>query len=384
MSRNQLLVALAALALGGSAATLAYFKFSGKPTVAVVQAPAAATTNGQTLHYAPGAPQLDYIKTLPVTLVPAPLVEPMTARVAMDEDHTARVFSPVAGRVLRIFVEPGATVKKGDPLVEIDSPDYGAALSDLRKAKADFERKQHDWQRQKDLFQAGVVARKDLEGAEADYNAAKAEQDRANERFRNLSTSGNESGTFTLRAPLDGTVADRQVNPGTEVRPDAANPLFVITNMSHLWLLLDAPESALGRLEVGQHVTVLSDTDPALSKVATIANLPANVDPSTRRLLVRCVLDNTDNRLRPEMFVRAIPYADDADEVIRVPDTALVTRGLYSFVFVETAPGTLERRRVHVLLQGHGESFIDTGLKVGETVVVTGALLLDSELNNEG
>lgn len=93
---------------------------------------------------------------------------------AYDENHTARVFAPVQGRVLKVLTEPGTQVKAGQPLVTLDIPDY----ADLRKAEADLAMKRSAYNRAKALYDGEVLARKDLEGAQNDLQAAAAEADR--------------------------------------------------------------------------------------------------------------------------------------------------------------------------------------------------------------
>lgn len=378
MKRTYVFVAVAALAAAGGA----YWAFGHDDAVAATPAPATPRVSPTVIAYPAGAPQLDYLRTTPVSFVPEPATEPLPARIGMDEDHTVRVFTPADGRVVRILAEPGDPVRKGQPLVEIDAPDYAAALADVQKAQAEHDRDQRDHARQKDLEQAGVIARKDLEASDASLRESGAELARAQSRWRSMSPDRSAGGLLVLRAPMDGILADRQVNPGTQVRTDADKPLFVITDTRRLWLLMDVPEISAGHLHAGQQVTITSDSDASLAKTAVIANLPPTVDPETRRLKVRALIDNRDGVLRPEMFVRAMPAADSGREVARVPNSALVTSGYFNYVFVEVRPGSYERRQVHVAITGHGESFLDSGVKPGDKVIITGALLLDSEMRS--
>jgi cobalt-zinc-cadmium efflux system membrane fusion protein len=170
------------------------------------------------------------------------------------------------------------------------------------------------------------------------------------------------------------------VNLGSEVRPDAANSLFVITDSKKLWALIDLPELYLDKVKVGQPVSVEVDAYPGevfKGKIAVIAEV---LDPVTRRIQVRAELDNSSHRLKPEMFARATPVADSRHNIPRIPNTALFSQGLHSFVFVELSPGVLQRRQVELSLQSHEFSYVKEGLHAGERLVTTGALLLNSEL----
>jgi cobalt-zinc-cadmium efflux system membrane fusion protein len=187
-------------------------------------------------------------------------------------------------------------------------------------------------------------------------------------------------GKFVLRAPIGGTISERQVNVGSEVRTDASNPLFVITDPKRLWALIDLPEIYLDKVKVGQQVSVEVDAYPGEIFTARVTVIAEALDPVTRRIQVRAEIDNSSGRLRPEMFARATPVADSRHNMPRIPNTALFTVGLHSFVFVELSPGVLQRRQVELGLQSHEYSYVKEGLHAGENVVTTGALLLNSEL----
>jgi cobalt-zinc-cadmium efflux system membrane fusion protein len=337
------------------------------------------------LNFPADAPQLAYMRIQPVTEVAEPAAEPLPARIAYDENKTARVTTPLAGRVVKIAVQPGDTVKSGQPLAWLDSPDYGSAVTDAAKAEADLRQKQAAYERAQILFNGQVLARKDLESAEADIAQAQAERRRAVLRLRNLSQGANEgAGTgerVALRAPIAGVVAERQINPGAEIRPDTPGPQFVVSDLANLWVMIDLPERYLGKVHVGQRVDLELDAFPNEVFQARVASIGAALDPTSRRVPVRCELPNPGGRLKPEMFARATLIADSQRQVLRVPNSALVMTGLYYFVFVETAPGRLEKRRVDVSIQDRDYSIVKAGLKAGERIVTSGALLINSELS---
>ncbi len=334
-----------------------------------------------TLKFAADAPQLLFLQIQPVKAYPEPLVEALNARVTYDDNRTARVFSPLAGRVVHIPAEVGRQVKAGDPLLVLDSPDFAMVEADRSKADADEERKKTAYERARQLYEIKGLARKDVEGAEADWHQAEAEAQRARARLKNLSASKDGSGgQFVLRAPVAGYITERQVSVGSEVRTDSASPLFVISDPRHLWVLVDLPERQLGKVQVGHPVTLEVDAYPDETFPGRITVIGGALDPLTRRVQVRCEVDNPAMKLKPEMFARVTPVASKQSALPRVPNTALVTQGLYTFVFVEIAPGELQRRKVTLDLQGSQYTYIREGLKAGERVVSSGALLLNSEL----
>lgn len=379
------IIVAVALALAGGGLWLGLSKRQAAP----VQAPA-AKASADRIRLDEGAPQLAYLQVSAAATQPLPVTDRLNARIAFDEAVTARVFPAVAGRVLALHAELGDPVRRGAPLATLDSPDFGTARSDLAKAEADAALKEKALARAKTLFDGEVLARRDYESAEADARASRAEADRARLRLANLAPTGSpaDGERLTLRAPVDGVVADRQANPGTEVRPDAPNPLFVVSDLSRLWLLIDLPEKDLGKLRVGESVTVAVDAYPEQRFSALVDRVSPLLDPATRRVQVRCKLPNPDGRLRPEMFARVALASADGAEVVRIPVSALVSEGLYSTVFVEVEPRTFVKRRIAIVRQDSEFAYLkpgkEGGLAAGDRVVVRGALLLAAELASGG
>lgn len=330
------------------------------------------------------AGQLAFLKLETVTKAMLPASEPMNARLVLTEDSTARIFPPLAGRVVTLQASIGDAVKAGTPLAVLDAPDFGQAIADLRKAEADSKQKRKALSRAEILFQGDALARRDLESAEADAHASSAEAERTRLRLRNLAPAGSriEGQRLVLRAPLAGIIVDRQANPGTEVRPDAANPLFVISDLRRLWLNIDLPEKAAALAKSGETVNFTLEAYPGIDFTGRVDRVGAIVDPATRRIPVRAVVDNADGRLKPEMFARATLSAPDAAQVVRLPVGALLTGGLSAHVFVQVGPRDFERRVVTIARQDAEFAYLtpESAVKAGEIVVVRGAMLLASEL----
>lgn len=376
--KPKFLILLIAVAGASAAVFPIYQGLASHPPEAKPGAAAPTQFSNRILRFPPGAAQLAYLRIEPAAAVPVPLLEPLHGRIAYDDDVTARISSPIAGRVIKIGAQAGDRVSRSQSLLWLDSPDYAQAFADLRKAQADMQQKNLAYKRVKLLFEGEVLARKDFEAAENDLRQSEAETERAKARFRNLSPD-EKSGGFALRAPLGGIVTERQASPGSEVRPDAPSPLFVISDPRRLWAIAELPEKDLGKIRGGQDLVVEVDAFPGRRFPARVLALGDVLDSATRRVMVRCQIDNRERLLKPEMYARITPLAE-GPSLPRVPNAALVTEGLHSYVFVETEAGVLEKRRVAMAFRGHSESFVSDGLKEGERVVTAGALLLNAEL----
>lgn len=382
MRRWIVVAGVAVLVAGGAVAWyVAGPKPPGAATSAAEAPDAPAATGGDTLRFQAGAPQLAYLKVEPAPATPEPLIEALPGRVAYDENRTARVKSPLSGRVTRIAVQLGDTVSRGQPLAWIESPDFAQAVADARRAEIEVKQKRQVFERARLLFEGEVMPRKEFEAAETDLREAEVEQARARRRLEALGQAGaSDSGEFAVRAAVAGVVTERAINPGAQVDPGTDRPLFVISDPGHLWVVVDVPEQSLGALSRGQAVTVEVDAFPGRGFAGRVTDVGAVLDPVTRRVQVRAVIDNPDGQLRAEMFARVTPLAGSGRERVRLPNAAVLTVGVSNFVFVEKTPGVFERRRVVPSLQGRESTWIASGVEPGERVVVAGALLLNSEL----
>lgn len=378
MRRTQFIAAAVLCAAGFAAGAW----WGGRHEAAPIGTAVAAPREPDVLRFAAGAPQLSMLHILAAPLMPVPLAEPLNARIVFDESATARIASPVAGRIVSLSAQPGDTVKAGQPLAVIDAPDLGSAQADLVKAKADERRKSLALARATELFKGDVLPRKDLESIEADFEQARAESQRAALRLANLNPrNAHLSGQrMVLSAPLAGIVAERKANPAMQVRPDLPDPLFVITDLERVQVVVDVPEAHLAKIGVGQRIGVQVDAYPDERFAGRVERIVPGVDPATRRVQVRCSVENVDARLRPEMYARATLLADEHRTAVRVPNAALVTQGVQHFVFVEREPGVLVRRGVELAVQDREYSYLSAGVAQSERVVTSGALLLASEL----
>jgi cobalt-zinc-cadmium efflux system membrane fusion protein len=323
------------------------------------------------------------LATKVVAYEPAPNVQ-LNGRLVWDEEHTVRVYSPFAGRVSRILVQPGARVRKGQTLAVLGSPEFGQAQTEARRAETDLKLAETNLQRQKELESYGVAPRKDLQVAEAEHARARAEVDRARGRVRMYGGSASAiDQSFSISAPIDGVVVEKNINPGQELRPDQmtsnAPPLIVITDPSHLWALLDATDKDLAALQTGKMVTIRSPIYADADFPAKIVSISDFLDPATRTLKARATLDNSHRRLKAEMFVTA-ELETGKGLRMQAPAKAVFFQGGHHHVFTEEGPGRYMRREVRVGEEHNGNVTIISGLQDGQRVVADDVLMLQQML----
>jgi cobalt-zinc-cadmium efflux system membrane fusion protein len=332
----------------------------------------------------PNSPKRGYIKEAIVELSTRPLLDPVTGTVTYDETRTVRVSSPISGRVTANIARLGARLKAGETLATLDSPDLGQAQSDYIRAQADQNLAERTFNRQQELFDHGVAPRKDFDQAQDDVQRARGEAERARLKLANLGVKGsNTDNRFALLAPIAGEVTERNINPGMEVRPDLPAPLFVLSDLSHLWVLMDVFEKDIGLIHVGQQVLVRVQAYPDRTFPATIDYISRVVDENTRTVKVRCVLPNPDKKLLPSMYASVEVRSGPNDQGIVIPLGSLFTEGESDWVFVAIDNDHYLKRPVKVGLRQKDEAVITAGLKPGERLVVHGALLLRTEMDTE-
>lgn len=338
---------------------------------------------GSQLRFPQGHSQLALLTTIAAKLdVPAWVEFP--ARMVWDEDHTQRIYPAFAGRVTRIVADVGQTVAAGSVLAQLASPEFGAAQADNAKAQGDLHFAEKALQRQKELLEAGIIARKDFDQAQADFQRAQAESQRASSRTALYGgASGNAVHTVDqqlgLRSTIGGLVVERNLNPGQEVRPEQSGvgvpPLFVVTDPRSMWVQVDAREAELGILQRGTAFELVATAFPNETFTGKVVAVSDFIDPATRTIKIRGAVPNAQRLLKADMLV-TVRAQRPAGKGVLVPASAITLNGTQHRVYVQTQAGVFEPRDVKIGYQGSHEVVVEQGLSIGDVVVSANVLLL--------
>lgn len=332
------------------------------------------------VYLAPDSPKKAYVKTAVLRLSQHPLLQPLVGKVVYNESQTARISSPLAGRVTGVPMALGTPLQVGATLLELNSPDAAAAEADFARAQADLTLATHAFNRQQALYAGKAIAKKELEQAQDDLTTARSELQRSQNRLQNLhlpSKQGN--GVFALRTPIAGVVTERNVTPGMEVRPDLAAPLFVVSDIKKLTVLMEVFEVNLGKIKPGQRLSVSVPAYPGEIFPATVQYIGQVLDEATRTVQVRCDLPNPDSRLLPGMYATINVDSGPNDLGIMVPLTAVFTEDEANYVFIQLGDNHYQQRQIELGLRLKDQAVITSGLKAGELLVTEGALMLRAE-----
>jgi len=306
----------------------------------------------------------------------------LTGAVAYNAFNTTPVITQVGGPVSRILVVPGEHVKAGQPMLEVTSPDYSQMLDAYLKAADSARLAQINYTRAQDLYQHKAIAQRDLQQAESDKNQAQADLNAAEQGLKILGIK-NPNGLATaaassqipVLAPISGEVVERLVSPGQVVQAGQTQA-FTISDLNTVWVLANVYQSDLAYIRQGDDVVVQTDAYPNAfhGRISYVA--PA-LDPNTRTLQARIVVDNPGEKLKKDMYCTVTVTAGTLANAIAVPDASILRDDNNEpFVYVVVSGNQFGRRDVVLGEAQGGRTQILKGLSVGDRVVGDGSLFL--------
>lgn len=305
----------------------------------------------------------------------------LAGEIAANPDKSARVSSPVAGRLESVTVKEGQHVKKGDALAVLRVPDLGKLRGAYAATTAKAKTARSNADRQKALLDQRLAPEQTYLDAKAEADALEAESRALAEQLGAMGagTSGGVDFLLTLRAPLDGTVIARDAIVGQPVAPE--HVIASIADLSEVWFLGRVFEKDLGRLATGASAEVTLNAYPNEHFDGTLDYLGQQIDPVARTLTARIRLQNKGDLLRVGLFgVSRVGLAqcEKREPRLLVPRTALTEITGKQVVFVKQPDGAYALHEVGIGDAALGKVEILTGLREGEPVVVNGVFTLKS------
>lgn len=324
-------------------------------------------------------PSAAYVRVENASPVTGERSQRLVATIGFDERHLARMGPPVQGRVASVRVVVGDLVKAGDVLTTIHAPDIASSRAQVEQARNARVLAEKTAARAQMLTSQGAGSEAEKQQADAALLQAKNEEQRANAA---LAAIGGASGSadYALRSPIDGTVVERNVAIGNEVHTDQDQPLFVVADLSTVWVAADVFEQDISRVHAGDPASIEVKAWAARTFEGTVTYVSETLDPQTRAARARIELPNVDRALKPGMFAYVTVKGTKLGAA-EVPNGAVLARRDEFFVFVQREDGSYAPRKVEVGEQHGAHTTILQGLRPGEPVVIEGAILLDAELN---
>ena len=319
-----------------------------------------------------------------VTIAPTTLKRTLrlTGAVAYNAFNTTPVITQVGGPVSRILVVPGQHVKAGEPMLDVSSPDYSQLLDSYLKAADAYRLADKFYVRAQGLFEHHAIAERDLEQAESDRTQAQADLNAAEQGMKILGiknpadlAKAPSSALIPVLAPISGEVVERLVQPGQVVQAGQTQA-FTISDLSTVWVLANVYQSDLAYVHSGDDVVVETDSYPG-SFHGRISYISAALDPTTRTLQARILVDNPGEKLKRDMYCTVTVTAGVLSKVVAVPNTSILRDdNNQPFVYVAATGTQFGRRDVDLGESQNGQTQILKGISVGERVVGDGSLFL--------
>ena len=324
-----------------------------------------------------------------------PLVAPASRRepevlsvngvVTPDVTRTVHINALAGGRVLEVRAKLGDDVRKGQVLMLVRSTELAQAIAQYKNDQADEAVAQKALQRAQDLFAHGAMAQQDLETAEAAEQKAQTNVKTDADQIPLLGGDLQRlSPVVEVQSPVTGAVVDQQVASGEAVKSlDASQSLFMVADLSRVWVLCDVYENDLSKVKLGDQAEVRLNAYPDRAFRGTVGNISQVLDPATRTAKVRVELANVDHLFRPQMFATVKFTSRKMYPRLVLPATAILRLHDKDWVFVRASERSFRRTEVQGGAVGpDGMQEILSGLNPADRVV-TNALEFSSAVSAE-
>ncbi|MCF8056660.1 MAG: efflux RND transporter periplasmic adaptor subunit [Desulfocapsa sp.] len=300
----------------------------------------------------------------------------MVGKIDYDETRVGTITSWVNGRIDKLYVDyTGSRVRRGQAMANVYSPELLTAQAELIQATAEFKRTEQS---------ENEIIRKTASRTLAASREKLRLLGLSEKQLRAIEKQGKPTDHITLTAPLSGIVIQKDVNEGMYVK--TGSTIYTLADLSKVWVVLEAYESDLQAISLGQQVRFTVESYPGTAFQGEVAYIDPLVNERSRTVRVRLNVDNKDGKLKPGMFVRAVSSSAVArnpeDAPLLIPVSAPLITGKRALVYVQPPrqPGTYIGREI-VLGPRQGSHYqVKSGLKEGELVVTRGNFKIDSAI----
>ena len=304
----------------------------------------------------------------------------LTGMVDFDQDKQVNIFSLVSGNVKDIKVQLGDYVTAGQVLATVKSSEMAGYSNNLVIAETNVTSTKKQLDANNELYKNGLASILDVTTAESNYAQAKSALETAKKILK--INSDNVNGEYVIKSPINGFVVQKNITNNTTVRPDNGTTLFTISDLKDVWVQANVYEANIEKVHLGDpvEVKILSEPDKVFSgKIDKILNV---LDPSSKVIKVRVVLQNPDYILKPEMYASVVVSNSTGKEALCIPSTALVYEASRYYVLIYSGKGNANITPVEILNKLGDKTYISSGINIGDQVIASSALQIYSELNN--
>lgn len=338
------------------------------------------TVDKNSIALAEGAPQWQVLKLGVVGPANEHLTDSVPARVVIDETRASKVGVPLSGRITSVYVELGQSLKEGEPLFSVASPEIAELRAQVDRASVDLDAARAALDRVHALVASRALPAKEELAAQRDLKQADLAYKLAGSKLESLKVSSRSDNEFAVTAPRSGVVVEKNVLPGQAVSPDGSGSVMVVADLSSVWVVADLFEAQATQVRQGALAEVTSPSTPDVVLDGKVEMVSSVVDPNRHTVPIRVRLANPDRILRPNDYARVRFGVTHKSGTVEIPASALVSDGEHQYVYVQAEHGRFARTEIVAGSAHDGVVPVLSGLKGGETVVTEGAILLDNQL----
>ncbi len=307
----------------------------------------------------------------------------LTGKVEYDPDRMVRYVPLVSGVVVSTHFSLGDRVTQGQTLVVIRSSELSALYAEKQSLEAEIAVLNRNLESTRSMYDDNLSSQKDLIEAQSRLKQAEAELGKVNSTLSSYGVAGGNGaktfdGTFTLKAPISGFITERNIAPGSPISADG-EALFTVADISKVWITANVYAGNLVFVKPGMSVDIRTSAYPDEVFEGKIDIIPQVFDSEEHVLKARIVMPNTDLKFKPEMAVDLTLKDSREVKMACIPSDALIFDGNRYFV-VRQEGSAYTVSEVKLYAQNHGLSYLESGIRPGDMVVVKNQLLMYNQL----
>ena len=301
-------------------------------------------------------------------------------QITADNNKMIEVYPVVGGNVIKVYVELGDFVKKGQVLASIRSTEVAGFEKELQDAKSELIVAKNNYKVAQELFEGKLNAERDVIEAKSEFDKAQTQLNRIQEVYNIYHLKANA--IYEVLAPISGFIIQKNINQDMQLRSDKSDNIFDIADINDVWAIANVNESDINEVKLGQSAEVKTISYPDKIFSGNVDKIFNIIDPETRAMKVRIKLSNNDYLLKPDMRASILINSNESARMLCIPDEALIFDKSRAYVMIFKDRYTIETRQVEVFREVGNRAFIASGLKEGEKVITKNQLLIYDALND--
>lgn len=308
----------------------------------------------------------------------------LSGEVSFNENNMVKIYPRSSGQVVEARVSVGDKVSKGQVLAIIKSADIAGNYSDLNSARADVSIAKRQLDNAEALYKNGISSEREYTEARQSYEKALAGKEKVQSAISiNGGSSTTANGEYKITAPIDGYIVEKKTATGAFIRSDMNDNLFTISDLGNVWVYANVYETDIAKVKEGYEVRVIAAAYPDQVFTGRIDKISQVLDPQSKALRIRVVLQNSNMLLKPDMFAKVIVSNQEGGKAVCIPTAALIAQDGRNYVVTYKGKDDLAAVEVSILKTINEHTYLTGGLEPGIRLVTRYQNLIFTQLMNE-